>query len=524
MRRTPWILLHLLFAVVLIFHLGHYSLWQDEADQALLSVAITETGVPRALLGEKLITQYHARESTSDYLWFYNPWLPLYLEAASFKLFGVGPWQARLPFVLIGILTLIPLGFLAQQWTHEKNLTWLSLFFFVTNPWIILYTRQAKYYSIVFLASALIYLAIKRGESGKKYGLLFFSGFLILFHSIYLTAAFLVMGLLLYVFLDEAWKGKRAGFIKILCFCLAFCLPFFLLGSFETRLGLFGHLPDLATYFKKFFNHLYYVNRQVFPIALWIPLLLWRGELKFSLCLILTSWFLLPLIGFDVFRYNLHLVPIYMLLTAQSLLQVYRRKKGLGILAGVLIWGTNLVQALPDFIWKAIQGKPQSQYLLIKEEWLAMKNYYLEEFPDPIVELPKILEKRWRPGERIYMNYATPSWLFHTHFPLAYQVEAVKAPAKDPPLAPEWTSPEFIDWWVGPHPIKLIGGPYLSAEEMISTWQAKGFDYEKIETTIPISHWDLNSPIRMGQFLDKFLRRGPQETIFFLHRIPKKPN
>lgn len=471
------------FGVLIFFKLGKYSFWQDEADQVLLSLSILKTGWPLALLDGKFITQWHGQESTAHYLWYFNPWFPLYLVAGSFKLFGVSEWTARFPFALFGFLSLLPLGIVFWKWTKNHAVVWLSLFFFATNPWVILYMRQAKYFGIVFFAYGLMLLS-------RRW--LYAIGFILLFHCNYLAAILSAAGLVLYT-------RKKSFFLLNLFLFVVFCLPFFWVGSMESRLTMTSHWPTLAQYFTKLGTHIFYFNRQIAPLFLiFIWPFWWRKENWFRLIAtaVLTGWFGVALLNYDVLRYNLQLIPLFCFLVAATVYKLFQKNKFLGVAAFFLFWGVH-------------------------QEGTAMKNYYFKDYADPAKIIPKIVQEKMRPGENVYLNNNQPVWQFYSDIPLAYQVEPTKAPLKLPPLQSAWSDIQAIDWWIGPDLVKLGNGPYLSEEEMIAIWKERDYKHETIDTGISVLNWSLNSPIRYKHFLARFAD-NPQSpgSIQLIHRLP----
>ena len=151
-----------------------------------------------------------------------------------------------------------------------------------------------------------------------------------------------------------------------------------------------------------------------------------------------------------------------------------------------------------------------------------MKNYYFSERKDPNRILPLLLQTRIKPGEYVYLNHHQLPWEWYSDMPLAYLGEPAKTPSKNPPLQPEWTDIRKIDWWIGPTWVKSGRGPYLSEEKIIGIWKKEGSDYEVTDSGVPVQNWDLNSPIRFGQFLSKFSKQQEApESIKLVHRISK---
>src|SRR6266446_7466278 len=103
--RDPILLVAVLLAgLLLLWNLGGRSLWQDEAETALLAKSILRTSLPIAIDGTNVVSQEAGREFGPGFLWRWSPWIQFYIAAASISLLGVTPFAVRLPFALLGWL------------------------------------------------------------------------------------------------------------------------------------------------------------------------------------------------------------------------------------------------------------------------------------------------------------------------------------------------------------------------------------------------------------------------------------
>ena len=519
--QTSWLIASafLIFFVVACFYkLDRFSLWQDEAETALLGKSILQNGLPYSFFDGKWVTQFaNGQESTTNHLWHITPWLPFYLCALGLKIFGLNDWAARFPFALAGVLSALLLFIVALRWTKSHAAALLALFFYVTNPTVIIYTRQCKYLPVYLLG----YLVALYGILSwiEKKGGTFFTilGFLILFYTNFLAAGLALSGFGLYALATEEGKCCRPLFFKTVLGVLLFFGPFLLLAPLHARME--NHIGDisltLGVYLKKLGAHVYYWNGQVFPLLL-APLLLWRRPpyFKFIGCTVLVSWLLLPLFK-DVLRYNLHLIPVFCLLLGFLFANLFRSRRVMALLLFAILIGTNFFQNIPDAI-----AKKSLSPLFSKEDWVAMKNYYFKDYVDPIKVIPPLIAQHSRGTENVYLNHDQLVWQWYSDIPFAYLAEADKMPERNPPLDKHWTDREAIDWWIGPHYVKMIYGLTLPQEEIEKEWTKAGYKVEVLDTQIPIMNWDLNSPIRYKHFLDKFSGNSAiQETIKLVHRV-----
>lgn len=464
------------FAAALFFKLGHYTFWQDEAETALLAKSILQNGLPITKFDGKWITQFSGLEAAPDHLWVFTPWLPFYLTAASFKIFGAGEWAGRLPFALAAFFSALLFFKLVRRWTANPATASLALFFYVANVSLILYSRQCKYYPLLLFG----YLLALTGL--EKNFWLTAAGFWIAFHCNYLSAGLAFAGFAAACFLFEEEKKFRPAFWKTAGVLLLFFAPFFLLSPFGERLNVSGEWANAGLYFKKLGNHLYYWNRQFFPILLAL-FLFWRRPPHFKriAVTILVSWLGLPLLGQDSLRYTLFLAPLFCFLTAFFVVEVFQKRKSLGVLLFLILTATNLFQNMPDAAAEKSLNK-----LFGKEEWVALKNYYFGNFADPLREIPALMKTAAAPGDFVFLNHDTLAWEWYSDIPVAFQKEK-------------------MTWWIGPHWVKLQKGPYIGEEEIQGLL--------KIQTEIPVANWDLNSPIRYKHFLKRFGNPLPAPAV-----------
>ena len=100
------ILLTVIFAFLVITNLGAGTLWQDEAETALVARQMVKSGqwLPYAYDDQGPISQDWNYQFSVSKLWRWHPWLQFYVTALSFKLFEISALTARLPFAIAGIL------------------------------------------------------------------------------------------------------------------------------------------------------------------------------------------------------------------------------------------------------------------------------------------------------------------------------------------------------------------------------------------------------------------------------------
>src|SRR5437870_4738156 len=156
--RTRLILSGLLVvcaAILLFTQLGHYALWDDEANTALHAKGVLRTGDTSAVIGHNIVAYrdgiclVNLRDRVT------SP-LSSYIVAGFMAVFGDSAFAVRLPFALFG---LIFFAFVAWcLWKADADLqTWLLISMgLLANVELLLFSRQCRYYSLAILATAVI--------------------------------------------------------------------------------------------------------------------------------------------------------------------------------------------------------------------------------------------------------------------------------------------------------------------------------------------------------------------------------
>jgi 4-amino-4-deoxy-L-arabinose transferase-like glycosyltransferase len=189
------ILLVILFAamVLLLANLGNQYLWQDEAQTALISKTILTDGVPRGYDGKNFFSQEDGAEYGKNYIWRWHTWLPFYVLAGFYRVFGVSTFVSRLPFVFFGFGTVLLIYFFAGLlWPNTRVPVIAAALLAISVPFLIL-CRQCRYYSMAMFFSMLALYAYAAFLQRRKYAAaMMFVASTLLFHSqhIYVAAFF----------------------------------------------------------------------------------------------------------------------------------------------------------------------------------------------------------------------------------------------------------------------------------------------------------------------------------------------
>jgi hypothetical protein len=156
-----------ILAALILACLGHYPLWDDEANTALFGQSVWRTGDTSAVIDHNLLAYRSGAELDGEYRNRHIPPLQ-YFVAAPFVRDTHSAWWARLPFALAGIATIVVLlVWLARSDVSRR--TWvLSSLALIGNVSFILFTRQSRYYALTMLCSVLLAYAYAHRERGRR--------------------------------------------------------------------------------------------------------------------------------------------------------------------------------------------------------------------------------------------------------------------------------------------------------------------------------------------------------------------
>ncbi len=158
----------LVIALVALFplfaNLGAGTLWADEADTAVFARSILKTGLPTAWDGTTFTDSDSGRRLAPNLVLVGTPWVPYYVTAASFALFGETTFAARLPFALAGLATLVLLYALVLRLTGDRLAALLSSALLLGNVQFLIYVRQCRHYALNMLLSVGMLFAFQRLE------------------------------------------------------------------------------------------------------------------------------------------------------------------------------------------------------------------------------------------------------------------------------------------------------------------------------------------------------------------------
>ncbi len=320
---APWILAFLVSSTLLFSNLGGWGLWSPDEPR------YAEVAREMVVTGDYLIPHLNGEVYTK------KPPLLFWLDAFSFKIFGVREWVARLPVVLTGLIAVLATMYFGFRLFSLTVGLWGSLIL-VTTPWFAWEARRAKMdiplTLLVLLATIAFYLGnlVDREEKRKK-----FIYYALGFSAVGIGAlgkgpvAFSIPGLALacyHLHTRDLHILKEKEFW--LAFPLSFIFYFLWLVPVCVKLGGGYALDQIYYKTSALFLHtkvhrhgpLFYFYQfpvDTFPWSLFLPGALWYGfklpEEKKKPFFLLFWWFVANFVFFSIARTKrtTYLLPLY---------------------------------------------------------------------------------------------------------------------------------------------------------------------------------------------------------------------
>jgi hypothetical protein len=424
----------LLAAAFLIFWgLGQRYLWSDEAETALLASNILTYGVPKAFDGVNLVSQELGRDHDAQYIWRWTPWLAKYVVAGSFAVLGKSTVAARLPFALIGLLTIASIYRLAISLFKDRTLALLAMGFLATSVPFLLYARQARYYAIAIFAFVwAIYFLLALVEERKWAATGLVVSMTALFHSNYLTffaaAVALSAGFLLYYDRRVLRKGLIAA-LWIAVLNAPWFVYFVVLGStveterlsspfenFVAYLGLINafSLPALAVVGFTAFRFVERRRGKAHP-----QVLNSQRAVRFLIVVAIVTVVVLSLAPWNFFRYIAVLLPVLALISAYMCRTLISTHRAAGVVFTVVLMLTGL---LHEGSAQPFRSQGQEQFRNERgfagfDLWFPLGNHLYEVTHDeqgPIEGMVDYLSEHARSGDRVFVSYGDLPVKFYT--------------------------------------------------------------------------------------------------------------
>jgi 4-amino-4-deoxy-L-arabinose transferase-like glycosyltransferase len=403
-------------AVLIFAGLSQRYLWDDEAETALLAERVLRFGVPLAWDGASLVSQECGQDFDQNYVWRQTPWLPIYVAAASFKLFGVSTFAARLPFALLGLLAVPSMYLLARRVFNDWTTALLAAASLLFSVPFLLHVRQCRYYSLAIFASIwILYFFFSLRERPRLAAAGLAVSLTMLLHTSQLlffgAVAGLVLGFLVAWFDRAALPWLAAG----LAASVALNFPWLLGSDLGGKSGNLLSLNSAAIYLTSLIWYVTRIESYAFSALLLGAALVVAVAMKWTridlaapetrACLFLVAFtvahvVVVALVPFVFFRYALTLLPVLALLQARIIRVIGQGSRALAaavLLLALLIDRGDLVFAGRFTI---------TLYKYVDE--------IIHHVPGPIEGIVTYLKDAARPGDRVFISYGDLPLRFYT--------------------------------------------------------------------------------------------------------------
>ncbi len=333
-------------AVLLLWNLGGPDLWQDEAQSALISRTVIQTGLPRGTDGLNYFSQEHGAEYAENHLWRWHTWLPFYIVAGSFEALGDNTFAARFPGALLGWISIwLTYQTAVELWRDRRSALCAAGVLTICVGFLLL-SRQCRYYSALMcftLMSVLGYWRLMRSERGGYW--LLISGMTLLFQTHYVYTGICGAAFIAHcgIYRRDRWKPLSIAASWVVVLALPWVI-WFMQMKYGSRYG--GRTFDLVSSWEDLEQFQQQFSADMIPWMLWpIPLLLWYMRSKyairttdqsnheagalFGILIAAHILMLTPIVPSAYFRYLAPILPVTALLLGRWIADATRIHKAL---------------------------------------------------------------------------------------------------------------------------------------------------------------------------------------------------
>ena len=414
----------------------------DEGADTLITTTILKYGLPMHSDGMNSSMMF---ADVYDGLFVYRPWVSYYVQAFSLSVLGQTTFAARLPFAIIGLLSVIFFYRFSLKFTGRPLIAFFAAFLLASSIPALIYFRTARYVGIPILLTVLLlnfYIDIYKNKKWNPFPLTVVS--IVFFHTMYVEFAGMITGILIHFFMHiretlpenryrAAWAAGITGVFSIPW--LIFISPMFShvsqhLASTSTLID-----PSLQGFPKRLFGFLFQVNNYIFPFIL-LPLLFLKRiqtlSMQTSLLITCSLTMLLTALphSMPLQQYIISSFPLLYLLLAILLTNIFPKHPLLQSCLATLLITTNIIHVGPLFPFKSLvrnnsEWFQKSPYLenvyasFIREVHIKSVYFdYLYEishvYKGPLDAVVEFFKTHGKPGDTCYIDSEFESLAFYT--------------------------------------------------------------------------------------------------------------
>ena len=448
------------YSIPMIFlGLSDSVLQVDEGADTFITTTILKFGFPMHSDG---INSSMLFADIYDGLFVYRPWIPYYTQALSLSFLGQTTFAARLPFALIGILSIIFFYQFSLKFTGRQYIAFLAAFLLASSIPTLIYFRTARYVGMPILLTVLLlnfYIDIYKDKKWSPFPITIVS--IVFFHTMYVEFVGMITGVLIHFFIHikETLPENRKRASWAAGITGVFCIPWLIFIS-----PVFSHVSEYWAsssslvdhswrgFPKRLIGFLFQLNNYIFPFIL-LPLLFLKRLRPFSkqsslllLCSLTMLITALPHV-MPLQQYLVSSFPLLFLLAAILLTSIFPNPLLSSLLAALLIT-SNLIHVGPLFPAKAlVKDHPEwfqkSLYLknvyasLIRE--VKIKSIYFDylyeishAYKGPLDAIVTFFKTHGKPGDSCYIDSEFESLAFYSGMKMISNSEL------SPQQAPDW--------------------------------------------------------------------------------------
>lgn len=368
-QHWPLILVILVATILLISNLGNHYLWDDEAQTALISRTVLHSGIPLGSDGKNSFSAESGREFGENHVYKWHTWLPFYVTAGFFGMFGVSTFVARLPFALFAVATVILTYFFTYSLCRNRRVSLIAAALLTLSVPFLLLSRQCRYYSPAMFFSLLALYGYLNVLDRKRFSAAaFLAASVLLFQSQHVVWIALMAAITIHVLLCYRDQWRRV--VLLSAGATAIHVPW-MIWIYPVFADFSRQSPPHSLARQFFFSlgkYLFQFFESVLPVAFLILFLLliviyafWRKDLPAEIASAKNNLFLLPIfIGtafiilslfmpIPFFRYLAPLLPVCCILMALVVESYLKLHIAAGICAFLIF---AYLQPLPDYLYE----------------------------------------------------------------------------------------------------------------------------------------------------------------------------
>ncbi len=389
------LLIFIVSALIFLPNLGRNFLWQDEAQTALISRSILGNGIPYCHDDKNSFSQELGAESGTGGIYKWHPWIPFYIHAVFFQLFGQSDFVARLPDALFGMGTvLLCFWILKATGRGERASLSAAVILMLMVPFLLL-SRQCRYYSMAaFFSTASVWTYFLFLQFRKYARFFLMCSTVLLFYVQLIYGVIFLAAIMIHLTIVGKVYFKRilAYIVSILCLVI----PWIFYSSeisYMSRYNQFLRNPFLIK--KSFFDFIDQLENYIIPLYFVVFLLIiviwqrknisniWNNTKLYISFYILYMLITLITLSFSAphsfFRYLAPVLPICSIIVAEII--------ELGFQANLMLGYISLIVVLLH--------QPLSNYC-----------YELtHDFKGPMEGLVKYLHRYAQPNDTVAITY-----------------------------------------------------------------------------------------------------------------------